>query len=61
MTNNNINISSKTIDNYANNKQVLKDLSLRMKSGSCSLYDIVLYNVLVRNSENNKKLTLQVK
>ncbi len=57
MTCNNINISTKTINNYKDNKQVLKDLSIRIKSGSCSLYDIVLYHVLI-DRDNNKKLTL---
>ena len=56
----NIKISKSTIDNYKNNVNLLKELKLRMKSGSCNVYDMVLYNELVNEKDKVKKLNMSM-
>ena len=55
MNNTKIKISNQTIEKYKNEKNFLEDLNLKIKSGSCTLYDITLYN---RLKENEKSLNL---
>lgn len=57
---NNIVISKNIIDNYKNNIDILKELSFRIKSGSCSIYDLALYDALVNASKKDKTLHMSM-
>ena len=56
----NIVISKDTIENYKNNIDMLKGLKIRLESGSCSTYDMVLYQTLVKTNENEKNLKMTI-
>ena len=58
---NKVNISKTVIDNYKNNKEMLNGLKLRIVSGSCSIYDMVLYDALVGTNEEDKTMKLTSK
>ena len=58
--NSNIVISKSTIDEYKNNINLLKGLSLKIKSGSFNAYDIALYKSLVSTNDKEKTLKLNV-
>ena len=52
-------VSKNTVDNYRNNIEFLRDLQLKIKSGSCTRYDMQLYRSLSGNKTLTKKLTMQ--
>ena len=58
---NKVNVSKTVIDNYKNNKDMLNGLKLRIISGSCSIYDMVLYDALVGTNEEDKTMKLTSK
>ena len=57
---NKVNISKNTINNYKDNTSILKDLRVRVISGSCSPYDMALYDKLVKANSKEKTLTLKM-
>lgn len=57
---NKVDISNNIINNYKDNIKVLNELKIRIKSGSCSLYDIALYEQLVKANKNDKVMLLKM-
>ena len=57
---NKVNISKNTINNYKDNTSILRDLRVRVISGSCSPYDMALYDKLVNVKEKEKTLTFKM-
>ena len=57
---NKVNISKNTINNYKDNTSILRDLRVKVISGSCSSYDMALYDKLVKANSKEKTLTLKM-
>lgn len=55
---NKVEISKNIINNYKNDKDVLKELKLRVISGSCSVYDMALYDAIIKENKKEKTLNL---